>query len=109
MRVRPCTRVWTTNARTPEGCALTPKWASAPSQSVYSAALGRAAAMAFWVRGFFTGLRVMTHLLPASTTRHRFADDPGDMPGGVADMRVREMGVAVGRGVVGMTEQGPTV
>ena len=49
MRIRPWMRTWTMNDRTPEGCTRTPKCASVPSQSVYSDALGLAAAMAVFM------------------------------------------------------------
>ena len=43
--MRPSARVWTRKDLTPEGCTLTPKCASVPSQSVYSFVPGFAAVM----------------------------------------------------------------
>ena len=47
----------------------------------------------------------MARLLSASG--HRVVNDPGDVPRRFADMLVGEVGITLGRGGIGMTEQAP--
>ena len=74
--------------------------ASVPSRSVYSFARGFAAAMACTVSRALQLRPLVT--APLRAPGQGAVDDPGDAPGGSADMVVGEVGVALG---VGMAEQ----
>ena len=102
LRILPRMRVWTMKDLTSVGCTGTRKCASAPSHRVYSRSRGFAAATALRVR-LLCGLT--RHYAPPSATGHRGIDDAADAPRRRAHAAVGEMGVALGRGDVGVGEQ----